>query len=741
MTGTGASFERKLSAIFAAEAAEHVQRMQACLLQLEGGAAGAEADRSVQLLFRATHSLKGATRAVGRRDVETVCHAMETLIVGLQRGRLEWSQALGDALYDAAGAIERHIAHGADAAAAGALALLLPRLEQFGAAGHAAGTEPGGRGTQPAAAPALAPEPHAGTVASPSSPPEPEPAAPPGADRAPPETVRIAAEHLERLLHDVEELVAVKLGVDQRAQAAAGARASLVTLEAAAGAAPDARAAALAEHGRQLRAVAAAAERDRRELEVAVAALLTNVKQALLLPATSLSPYLIATVRELARSQDKEVHLRIEGDTIQMDRRLLQELREPLVHLLRNAIAHGIEPADVRTHHGKAALGQLTVTLAPRSGGRVVVTIADDGGGIDTARLAQAARAAGLPVPAQPQPGELLQLAFGSGVSTAEKLTHVAGRGEGLAIVRDTVERLGGTVTVESAPGQGTAFAIELPLSLATLRAVEVHASGQSYLVPTVQVDRCVRYRADELGTVGTRLTAPVGEQRVPVVSLAALLGGAAAPAAGADTISCLVLRSGERLTAIAVDEVRSEQEVLSKPVGRGLTKSPIVSGAALAASGLTLPILNAAELVRLATGDGRLGAPAMVLAAAAQRTSRTVLLAEDSITSRTLLKNILELAGWNVELAADGAEALARLRTGHFDVVVSDIEMPNLDGIGLTRAIRADQALARLPVILVTSLASREDRERGAEAGASAYIVKSSFDQGNLLQAIEELT
>ncbi|MHB1124494.1 MAG: hybrid sensor histidine kinase/response regulator [Ramlibacter sp.] len=738
MTSAGAPFERKLSAIFAAEATEHVQRMQACLLQLEGGAAGAEQGRSLQLLFRATHSLKGAARAVGRREVEAVCHVMESLLVALQRGRLAWSSALGDALYDAAGAIERHIAGGPGPAAAGELALLLPRLAQFEAAAQRsapAGAE-GERqqATQPAPAPLCAAGGGAAALAAPRD------AVPVAPDRTRPETVRIPAEHLERLLHDVEELVAVKLGVERRVQTVASARTSLAALQAATAGTQGTGAAALAEHGRQLRAVEAAARHDRRELEAAADALLTNVKKALLLPAASLSPFLVATVRELARSQGKDVQLRLEGDNVQMDRRLLQELREPLVHLLRNAIAHGIERAEVRARRGKASQGQLTVALAPRSGGRVVVTVADDGGGVDTDRLVQAAREAGVAVPAQPQPGELLQLVFGSGVSTAQQLTHVAGRGEGLAIVRDTVERLGGTVTVDSAPGQGTAFTMELPLSLATLRAIEVRASGQSYLVPTVQVDRCVRFATGELGAVGAQLTAPLGEQRVPVVGLAALLGSAAVPAAGTDKINCLVLRSGQRLTAVAVEEVRGEQEVLSKPVGRGLTKSTIVSGAALAASGLTLPILNVAELVRLAAGDGRPGAPAMVLAPAARRTPRRILLAEDSITSRTLLKNILELAGYGVELAADGAEALEKLRAGRFDAVVSDIEMPNLDGIGLTRAIRADAALARLPVILVTSLASREDRERGAEAGASAYIVKSSFDQGNLLQAVEEL-
>lgn len=715
MATTDAQFDRKLSAIFQAEAAEHVHRMQLCMLEMEAGTPVPAAANVLQILFRATHSLKGAARAVGRADVEAICHAMESPIAALQRGQLTWSQTLGDNLYEAVGAVERRIGSG-DEAVTSEFTLLLSRLQAL----EPDAAEPSGRGRggepqepAPELAPALSDAQH---------------------ERSREDSVRIPVRHLEQLLQDVEELVAVRLGVEQRLRDAAAVRASLGAQRTAA--APHG--AGFADHERHLAVLRAAGQRDRRDLDGAVDALLTSIKKALLLPAASIGPFLAATVRELARSQGKEVQLRLEGDHVQMDRRLLQELREPLVHLLRNGIAHGIETPEVRAHRGKPGKGELSVTLEPRAGGRVAITVTDDGAGIDTGKLARAARAAGVAVPEVAQRQDLLDLVFGSGVSTAEELTQVAGRGVGLAIVRETVERLGGSVAVHSVLQQGTTFRLVLPLSLATLRVVEVHASGQPYLIPTAQVERCMRYAAPDLTTIGNQLTAPFGEQRVPVVSLAGLLGLAARPAG--ENLHCLVLRCGERITAVAVDEVRAEQEVLAKPVDRELTALPLVSGAALVASGATAAILNAAELVRLAAGEARSGAAAVLIAPALPAVRKSVLLAEDSITSRTLLKNILELAGYQVEVASDGVEALEMVQRGQFDVVVSDIEMPNLDGIDLTRAIRAEPALARLPVILVTSLASPADRERGAEAGASAYIVKSSFEQGSLLRAIEEL-
>jgi two-component system, chemotaxis family, sensor kinase CheA len=318
-------------------------------------------------------------------------------------------------------------------------------------------------------------------------------------------------------------------------------------------------------------------------------------------------------------------------------------------------------------------------------------------------------------------------------------VTQVAGRGVGLAIVRETIERMGGTISVTSRPGEGTTFAMELTTSLATYRAVEVHAGGRSFLLPTARVERGLRVAAGELRQVGEQQAISVGEQDLPLASLASVLGLPESTGAARPWIHCVVLSAGERRVALAVDEIRAEQEVLGKPVDTTMTHSPVVAGAAVLASGPMAPILNVPELVRLALRDGgRQGGAQPVVAARPRGVS--VLVAEDSITSRTLLKNILELAGHSVEVAVDGAEALDKLRAGRYDLVVSDVEMPRLDGIGLTEAIRRDEALAHLPVVLVTSLASPGDRERGAEAGANAYIVKSSFEQSKLLQAIAEL-
>jgi two-component system chemotaxis sensor kinase CheA len=301
--------------------------------------------------------------------------------------------------------------------------------------------------------------------------------------------------------------------------------------------------------------------------------------------------------------------------------------------------------------------------------------------------------------------------------------------------VRDTVERVGGTVAVRSTRGQGTVFTIVVAASLATYRAVEVVAGGRSFLLPTARVERCVRAGPKQLRTVGPRQVIAVGEHDLPLVGLAALLQLPASASTGGP-LPCVVLETGGGRVALAVDAIRGEQEVLGRPTDTAVTGSAVVAGTAVLGAGQAATLLNASELVRMALRAESSGAAVPLQPAR----GRAVLLAEDSITSRTLLKNILELAGHRVEVAADGAEALQKLRAGRYDVVVSDIEMPRLDGIALTQAIRAEPELAQVPVVLVSSLATDADRERGTDAGANAYIVKSSFDPATLLQTVAEL-
>jgi two-component system, chemotaxis family, sensor kinase CheA len=733
MPGQDEQFDRKLAAIFRMEAIEHVQNVLAGLVRLEGALATPEARRIADLLFREIHSLKGAARAVGEHAIESVCHAMESLLSAMQRGRLSWSRSLFDLFHEVARELELALTR-SDAPDPAALRRFLPRLEKVltdqpdYAASEVAAV------AAPLRAAAMGPE-QPGTEPELEPEPEPErPAALPPLAAGSGETVRISVERLGSLLYQVEELVSAKLLAQEHALEVDRAHQEFAALAARWRADPGA---GLPSHEARMRVLKNAAARDHRNLAGAVDTLLADVKKALMLPIASVAPFMAATVRELARSQRKEVELRIEGGDVEIDRRLLEELREPLVHLLRNSVDHGMEDAAGRQAAGKPARGSIVLAITQKGGGEVQIVLSDDGCGIDSAKLARAGRQMGLVVPEEDAGEDLLSLVFMHGLSTADTLTAVSGRGLGLAIVQERIERLGGTIAVRSQPGAGTTFTMGLPPSLATFRAVEVRAAGQSFLLPTSHVLRCARVGAEAIGAAGPRQTVSIDDETIALVSLAHVLGLPAA-AVEAARLNCLVLESSGRKMAFAVDEVIGEQEVLSKPVDPKLTTTPAVAGAAAIGSGSTVPILNVAELIRCAVKESHAGRT--VIQAPRHQQQHSILVVEDSITSRTLLKNILELAGYRVTIAVDGVDGLDRLRGGSFDVVVSDIEMPRLDGFELTAAIRAEPSLAHIPVVLVTSLSSPADRERGAEAGANAYIVKSSFDQGHLLKAIDGL-
>jgi two-component system chemotaxis sensor kinase CheA len=316
-------------------------------------------------------------------------------------------------------------------------------------------------------------------------------------------------------------------------------------------------------------------------------------------------------------------------------------------------------------------------------------------------------------------------------------ITEISGRGLGLAIVREKAEKVGGTVSVETQPGAGTTFRLILPLTLARFRGILVRAGGSLFVVPTRHVQRVLRVSREEIKSAENRETIQIDGRAVAAVRLSDILEIAQRNASTdpKDKVPMLVLAWAGEQIGFLVDEILDEQEVLVKSLGKQLPHVRNIAGATVLGTGKISPVLNVADLMQSAVKTAR--------AAAAHETKespKSILVAEDSITSRTLLKNILEFAGYKVKTAIDGAEALAVLGTEAFDLVVSDVEMPRMSGFDLTAKIRADKRLSQLPVVLVTGLDSREDRERGVDAGASAYIVKSSFDQGNLLEVVRRL-
>ncbi len=612
---------------------------------------------------------------------------------------------------------------------------------------------------------------------------KPDGAKPPATEKtAMPETVRISTAKLDGLLLQAEEMLVVKLTAGQRAADLREVE-SLCDLWAKewAKVSPEFRGARrLFEKGNgqsagqgngqqsvasgrlldfldwnqsyikslenKLAALARAAEHDQRAVGGMVDNLLEDTKKLLMLPFATLFSIFPKLIRDLSHDQGKDVQLVMRGSEVEIDKRILEEMKDPLIHLLRNCVDHGIEAPEERAQKGKPRRATVALAVSQVGGNEVEILITDDGGGMDLAEIKAAAVRHGLLDEDEVDKlgeAQALSLIFQSGVSTSPIITEISGRGLGMTIVREKVEKLGGRIGVETKPDAGTTFRILLPLTLATFKGILVEAAGQVFVIPTANVERVVRIQGDDVKTVENRETiplsrAPSGQDVVALVRLDDVLELSRANEEDAGLVQVVVLGSGEKRIAFRVDAVLNEQEVLVKSLGAPLARVRNVAGATVLGSGKAVPILNAADLLKSALRIS--GASARAAAGEAQAKGRAVLIVEDSITSRMLLKNILESAGYQVTTAVDGMDALTSLKTNEFDVVVSDVDMPRLDGFGLTEAIRGDKRLEEMPVVLVTGRESREDRERGIDVGANAYIVKSSFDQSNLLDVLRRL-
>ena len=440
-------------------------------------------------------------------------------------------------------------------------------------------------------------------------------------------------------------------------------------------------------------------------------------------------------VRDIAHDLGKAVQLIVTGAEIEADRVVVEALREPLLHLVRNGVDHGLESAVDREAAGKPAQGTIRLTASLR-GDRLRVAIADDGRGLDLPAIGRVMHRRGRTAPADA--GALRHAIFEEGFSTRELATTLSGRGVGLGIVRGAVERVGGSVEVESVPGQGTTFILEVPLSIATLRALTVTASGSRFGIPSAYVARVDRMHSRRVARVDGRAMLTTSGAPTPLVTLAALLGAPFNDPPVEDVLNVVTIEVGGRRLALVVDELHDERELVLRPLEHaGPAASAITVGSALLGDGDVLLVLGVAALVDAGSGTVTLPMPA---GDRFEPSSRRVLVVDDSMTSRALEQSVLAAAGYDVVTAVDGAEGWRVIERGGIALVVSDVEMPHLDGIGLCERIRATERTASLPVILVTSLDEPEQRARGMDAGADAYVTKSGFDQDVLLAAVRRL-
>jgi two-component system chemotaxis sensor kinase CheA len=772
-----AEFLQRLRATFLVEAREHLQTIATSLLALERAGSMGERAQQVEIAFRHTHSLKGAARAAGFQRIEAVCQHVEEVFALAKRRDWVLPAADFDVLHRAFDLVGQHVDADGEAPA-GASAEQAQRLMQelqVMAAGSRAVEAERERSEEPAAtAPGISAgeERHAPAERTEGA------SMPAAADRptvpaSATDTVRVTAAQLDRILLAAEEMLMVKQASAERAGELRGighhleewgarwlaVQPALRRLRESVAHRPAETAAAEAPlkvlefaewsfgHVKalesRLRTLARAAARDDHAVGRQVDELLDESKQLLMMPFATLTAALPKLVRDLAREQGKRVRLDIDGEDVQLDKRILEQLKDPLVHLVRNAIDHGIEPDARRQAAGKAPEAVLRVCARVLHGNTVEIVVADDGVGIDAGRLRSAAINAGVvaaDAARQLDDMQALDLAFRSDVSTSPIITEISGRGLGLAIVRENVERL--AIRGRHAPAEphGTAFTITLPQSLATLRGLFVQAGGQVFVLPATHVERVARFPRDAVRTVSGRETLSIDDAAVSLVPLHALLELPPAPAASTSTwITVAVIGTGAERLALEVEDIQHDDDVLVRRFEAPLRRVRNVAGATVLASGRVVPILNVGDLVKSARRVG--DAPRSTSAALPDEAiSRRVLVAEDSITSRLLIKGILEAAGCEVKTVVDGIEAFTALRSEPFDLLVSDIEMPRLNGFDLTARIRADRTLSDLPVVLVTALSRREDRERGIDVGANAYITKGGFDQRDLVDAVRRL-
>ncbi|MBK5275683.1 MAG: hybrid sensor histidine kinase/response regulator [Desulfuromonadales bacterium] len=753
-------FQKRLMATFRDETREHLAAISDGLLALEKAADPEKRQVILEAVFREAHSLKGAARSVGQSGIESLSHALEGVFAGLGRREVPTSAALFDLLHRASDTISRLLTSGEpDRDTGGKIPVreLVLSLEQVF------------KGAPPTSPTSLT------GLTGPTTDKQQE--IPPVERSADSDTIRISAARLDTLLRQAEEMLTAKQAALQRAAELAEIVADLAGWEKewnkirpalrrlhklqqatdgnpfkGADAGRMGKLLAYCEGSRdahnslkhKLHALAKARAGDRHEMELMVDGLVSDLKDVLLLPSATVLGLLPKMVRDLARERGKDVELLLAGEDVEIDKRILEQIKDPLIHLIRNCVDHGVEKPEERQRRIKPATGTIRVAVVLREANLVEIVVSDDGAGIDIGRVAAAAVRQG--VVAQDQAGrmemeDLLGLIFLSGLSTAPLITDISGRGLGMAIVREKVENLGGTVSVSSDAGQGTSFRMILPLTLSTCRGVLFAVGEQTFIVPSAGVERVARIDRSAFKSVENRESVELDGAALSFVRLSDVLRLPQKERITDDTglVSLFVIGSGASRIAFGVDAVVDEQEILVKGLGPQLTRVRNIAGATLLGNGRMAAILHPGDLVRSALSTVAAGISAPVAKSDAP-TRTSVLIAEDSITARTLLKNILESAGYRTTTAVDGMDALMLLRSNQIDLLVSDVDMPRMNGFELTAKIRASKDFSDLPVVLVTSLDAREDRERGIEVGANAYIVKSSFDQSNLVDVIKRL-
>ncbi len=452
------------------------------------------------------------------------------------------------------------------------------------------------------------------------------------------------------------------------------------------------------------------------------------------------------TVRDLAKSLGKKVRLELQGEDTELDKLLVEAVDEPLMHLIRNAVDHGVEGPEQRVATGKAPEGTVQVS-ATHTGNQVMIRIRDDGAGIDPKRIAARALERQL-VSTEALAGmskkEVLELIFHAGFSTAEVVSEVSGRGVGMDVVRQTIiHRLKGSIDIDSELGKGSTFTLRLPLTLAIAQVLLARTGGEVFAIPLDSVSRTLVLPASDIERIADREFIPVGDQQVPLVRVNQVLGLASSHDNVANELRVVLCEHGDGLYALAVEALLEKKEIVIKSLGDILEDVPCAGGATLLGDRCAVILDVAAVIRRAVQGDGAVGAPVMQKehpnSVPDTAPAHSVLLVEDSEVVREALRRLLSQAGYRVTVASDGLEGLEMAQKERYDLVSTDVMMPRMDGYELTRALRKTEEYRDTPIIMVTSRGERIDRVRGFDAGVDEYITKP-HDRHMLVRTVQRL-
>ncbi len=712
---------KKFIGRFVEEAKEHLGRLASGLAEIEQGAVSAE---KINSLFRSVHTLKGSSRMLKLEPITQVSHSLEDLLSALREERITVNPPVIALLYQGVDAlsdqIQQLIAHGQVDALSSVNAQLCQQLTAI-AEGEVLNTA-----VMAAVEPAELKLSELDTQGSSSATAQPTLTAS--------DTVRVKLDKLEELINLMGELVSSHAGMRQLAGTAQ--RLGQQLQEQLQGSLPV----AIQQFSRDMRDIVLSQESLMQELH-------DKTLQMRMLPLAIVLDPAARLVRDMARSLNKKVECRIYGSEIELDRQMIDQLADPIIHLLRNALDHGIETPAIRQQKGKPAQGLLQIS-ARQDGGWVVLEVRDDGMGLSLSAIRDKALKKGLVSSeqlAEMSEQQISDLIFEPGFSTSNMITEFSGRGVGMDVVkRSIVDDLQGVISLHSRADEGTCFTLRLPLSLAMMRVLLVRAGEQVLGFTAQYVTELISVDPDALISVADRNAVIIRNEFVPVIQLVDLLKlpQESAPKRSLSRtrsdLLLLVIRVHTEKLALIVDELLDERDLVIKQLPEHLSFNPLISGMVTTGHNELVSLIHVPYVLDIARQSRQ---PSAKRAQADQdKPKKRILVVDDSLNTREIERDVLEAWGYHVTLAEHGQEGLDKALAEQFDAVLTDVEMPVMDGFTLTARLREHERYQECPIIIITSREKESDRRRGIEVGADAYIVKGSFDQNSLVDTLKVL-